>query len=445
MNTAKKIVFQWTVPEDGPEGYSLEVDVCEKKTGEGYFEPITSCSETFELSPDYTINYEQCRQNGDNFDLKFAVTNSGNAPAPEGTSADLILQALHGDLKERYGMDTDLLFTEDISGLAPGETREVDTSITIPVSVFRFCGYDAVTVSVTDEEDTVIASTDQELITLPEPMNLMVNGGKDLTLRPGETETADFSCDSTVFIDMSSAPVYSVADPSIASVDGDGNVTALSEGTTTLTATVLPSGRTASVRVTVEEKCPLEDFEDLNKDAWYHDGIHWALENGVMKGVSSSRFDPSGTTSRAMIVTMLYRMEGEPESDYQMTFQDVPAGKWYTEAIRWAAENKIVSGYNDNTFGPKDEVTRQQLVTILMRYANYKGIDTSEGEMKPLTGFDDTRDISAWANSAFRWAVDAGIINGMGNGKLSPKSSATRAQVATVLLGLDRLLTETAP
>jgi hypothetical protein len=190
---------------------------------------------------------------------------------------------------------------------------------------------------------------------------------------------------------------------------------------------------------TKDETCPMTAFSDLDKGAWYHDGVHWALAQGVMNGVGNGLFDPNGPTSRAMIVTMLYRMEGEPASDYAMTFKDVESGKWYTEAIRWAAENGIVTGYSADAFGPTDDVSREQIVTILLRYAKYKGVDTNAGELKPLTGFDDTRDISDWAVKAFRWAVDAGIINGTGDGKISPKLDASRAQVATMLMRYDSI------
>ena len=183
-----------------------------------------------------------------------------------------------------------------------------------------------------------------------------------------------------------------------------------------------------------DDDCPMTPFTDLDKSSWYHDGVHWALENSVMNGVGNNKFNPSGTTSRAMIVTMLYRMEGEPEVTTENPFTDVKADTWYTDAVLWAAENEIVNGYGDGKFGPEDDLSREQLATILCRYANYKGIDTSESELKPLKDFDDTRYISDWAVKAFRWAVDAGIINGTGNGKISPKTDASRAQVATMLM-----------
>ena len=158
-----------------------------------------------------------------------------------------------------------------------------------------------------------------------------------------------------------------------------------------------------------------------------------------MNGVGNGRFAPDSATTRAMIVTMLYRMEGEPASGYAMTFKDVPAGQWYTDAIRWAAENEIVKGYSAEKFGPDDRLTREQLVTILERYAKYKGVDVSKGEEAYLTGFTDADAISDWAVKAFRWAVDAGIINGTTKTTLSPKTDATRAQVATMLMRYDAM------
>ena len=445
VNKGKKITFPWTIPADGPEGYCLQTVIREKKADGGFYEAIENFSDPFELTSEYEPVLEQCVQNGDGFDVKFHVTNTGNEPAPEGTTVNLILQALHGDLKERYGMDDDKLITEDISGLAPGETKEVVKTITLPVSVFRFCGYDAVTVSVMDEDEELLATTDQELIILDAPINLSLNGGKQLTVDAGKTAQAVLNYESTVFIDAVGSVRYSVADPSIASVDAEGNVTGLANGTTTLTATMLPSGRTKSVKIQVggkckrDSSCPISRFKDSKPTAWYHDGVHWALEEGVLKGVSDDKFAPDTPTSRAMIVTMLYRMEGEPKTGKKATFKDVPAGKYYTKAVNWAFENDIVNGYDADTFGPNDNLTREQLVTILERYAKYKGMDVSKGEQAYLTGFTDADKISKYAVKAFRWAVDAWIINGMTKTTLSPKTDATRAQVATMLMRFNNL------
>ena len=310
-------------------------------------------------------------------------------------------------------------------------------------------GYDAVQAVVYDSGMNALEHTDHLFITLDEPLNLTLNGGQDVSVATGGTAVAPAISESTLFMDMgnenATKVVYTVDDPSIAAVDDDGRVTGLSAGTTTLTATLLPSGRTRSVLVKVDtgcrrdESCPISQFADAQPTAWYHDGVHWALEQGVMNGVGNGRFAPDSSTTRAMIVTMLHRLEGESASGYAMTFQDVPDGKWYTEAIRWAAEQEIVKGYSAERFGPEDRLTREQLVTILERYARYKGMDVSEGEKSYLVGFTDAADISKWAVKAFRWAVHAGIINGVGNSRLSPGTDATRAQVATMLMRYDLL------
>ena len=180
--------------------------------------------------------------------------------------------------------------------------------------------------------------------------------------------------------------------------------------------------------------CPISAFTDADPKAWYHDGVHWALENGIMSGTGGKKFEPDTATTRAMIVTILWRLEGEPEADYAMSFADVPEGQWYTDAIRWAASTGVVSGYSDAAFGPNDAITREQLAAILYRYAQSKGKDVSIGEDTNLLSFADAGDWSDWSVSALQWAVGSGIINGMSDGTLNPKGEATRAQVATMLM-----------
>ena len=135
-----------------------------------------------------------------------------------------------------------------------------------------------------------------------------------------------------------------------------------------------------------------------------------------------------------MIVTMLYRFEGEPLVSYDMEFTDVKDGMWYTEAIRWAAANGIVEGYGGGRFGPDDPLKREQLAAILCRYAKFEGADTSAGELVPLNRFTDAADVSEWAVRSMRWAVDAGIINGISDDLIGPGRQASRAQVATMLM-----------
>lgn len=191
-----------------------------------------------------------------------------------------------------------------------------------------------------------------------------------------------------------------------------------------------------------DASCVMAAYTDLDCGAWYHDGVHFALQTGIMNGISESLFAPASPASRAMIVTMLWRMEGEPESDGALTFADVPEGVWYTEAVRWAASEGIVDGYSTLAFGPNDHVSREQLATILWRYARYKGTNTAPASKVNLGVFIDAEHISRWAYDGMQWAVNTGLISGAGNEKLSPETDASRAQVATIMMRYCTMSTE---
>ena len=186
-----------------------------------------------------------------------------------------------------------------------------------------------------------------------------------------------------------------------------------------------------------EKDALLGQYGDLEQNAWSRDGVAYVLHKGIMNGMGDGSFGPNIPTSRAMIVTMLYRMEKEPAVSGALTFRDVPGGQWYTDAIRWATAQGIVNGYSDTAFGPNDNVSREQLATILYRYARYKGMDVSAETT--LSGFSDAGTVSDWATDALRWTVSNGIINGTGNNILSPGAEAVRAQVATMLMRYDAL------
>ncbi len=177
--------------------------------------------------------------------------------------------------------------------------------------------------------------------------------------------------------------------------------------------------------------CPISAFTDAKTSAWYHDGVHWAIENGVMNGVGNGKFAPNDTTTRAQVVTMLWRLEGSPAYVGMSEFSDVDNEEWYGPAIRWASAEGIVNGY-DGKFAPNDPVTREQLVTILYRYAQYKKLDVSVGKDTNILSYDDAFDVHEWAMAAMQWACGSGIVNGIGT-NLEPAGDASRAQVATML------------
>ena len=172
-------------------------------------------------------------------------------------------------------------------------------------------------------------------------------------------------------------------------------------------------------------------FADVSGSDWFYNDVRYVYEKGIMDGTGIDRFSPNAPLTRAMIVTILYRMAGSPSVSGSSDFTDVAAGKWFAKAVAWAAANGIVNGYGSGLFGPNDPVTREQLAAILYRYAVYGGMTAVTLE-ENLGGFADTAQLSAYAIQAMNWAVGQGLINGSGS-NLVPKAQATRAQVAAII------------
>lgn len=182
------------------------------------------------------------------------------------------------------------------------------------------------------------------------------------------------------------------------------------------------------------DNCPSKAFTDLDADAWYHEGVDYALTNGLMNGVGGGRFEPDGQLTRAQLVTVLYRAAGEPDTGKQVNpFTDVADDAWYTKAVIWAANNGIVNGVAKNVFAPDASITREQIATMLYRYA---GAEAAKEDK--LSAFPDAAKVSDWAKEALNWAVASGLINGVadanGTANLEPQATATRAQIATILM-----------
>lgn len=221
--------------------------------------------------------------------------------------------------------------------------------------------------------------------------------------------------------------------------DKNGNNITVTQNADGTYSFVMPAkaAQPVDVKVTFKEEeqvhvCPSEKYTDVNTAAWYHEGVDYAIKNGLMEGVGSNLFAPDATTTRAMVVTILYRLDGEPAVTKDIKFGDVPAGTWYTDAVNWAADNGIVDGYGNGKFGPDDTITREQMAAILYRYASYKGYSVSD--LANLTGYTDAASVSEWASTAMRWAVAEGLIEGTNATTLSPSGDSTRAQVATILM-----------
>lgn len=174
------------------------------------------------------------------------------------------------------------------------------------------------------------------------------------------------------------------------------------------------------------------NFTDVKESDWFFKGVEYVVDKGVMSGVSENQFDPSGKLTRAMLVQMLYNMESRPACDAENAFMDVPVGQWYTDAVIWANDEKIVSGMGDGLFAPNMEISREQMVVMLYNYAKYKGYDVTASA--DLSAFADTASVSAWAQPAMQWAVAEGYISGMGDNQLAPQGTATRAEIASVIM-----------
>ena len=229
---------------------------------------------------------------------------------------------------------------------------------------------------------------------------------------------------------------YTVDTVTVTDINGKiVEVTPNNDGTYTF---VQPSGKvtiTVTFRQTTDtsdcpgdESCPMAAFTDADRSAWYHDGIHYCVEQGLMVGTSETAFSPNSATTRGMIVTILWRLEGSPLVSTSLNYDDVKPEDWYGEAVRWADDAGVVTGYGNGKFGPNDPITREQMAAMLWRYAGSAKVNGI------LPSFADGAQISSWAQPAMIWAVEQGLITGVGNDRLEPSGQATRAQAATILM-----------
>lgn len=212
--------------------------------------------------------------------------------------------------------------------------------------------------------------------------------------------------------------------------DAQGNkITVTAKGGNVYTFTMPQSSITVTVAFTVQT-APTMTFTDVDTGDWFYEAVQYAYGNGMMNGVGNNLFAPSSNLTRSMIAQVLYNLEGTPVGSSGV-FTDVAAGQWYADAVNWAAANDIVGGYGNGKFGPEDDITREQMAQILYNYATFKGYDVSvQGN---LSVFNDGATTSDWALSAMKWAVGSGLLQGY-NGNLNPTGTATRAEVAQILM-----------
>ena len=237
---------------------------------------------------------------------------------------------------------------------------------------------------------------------------------------------------TTVTVTASPSKGYVV--DAVKAVDKDGKDVAVTEKDGKYVFTM--PGSAVTVTGTFKAETPVAlPFTDVKSGNWFYPAVQYAYAQGLMTGTSATTFAPNGTMNRAMIVTVLYRLEKSPAVTGASKFTDVPAGQWYSDAVAWAAANKIVNGYDETTFGPMNAVTREQMAAILFRYEQVKGLENVTLE-ENLNRFPDQNKISAYAIPALQWAVGQKIINGNADGTLDPTGTATRAQVAQIFTNL---------
>ena len=176
--------------------------------------------------------------------------------------------------------------------------------------------------------------------------------------------------------------------------------------------------------------CPIDPFTDTLNDYWWHDGIHYCVENKLMVGMGDKLFVPDGDTSRAMVVTILWRLSGSQRSKARMTFTDVPRNVWYTEAVKWGQENGVVKGYSDEEFAPDKAISREEMMTIFCRYFKFRGGQVNANY--ELSAFKDAEIVSTWAEESVKWSVNNSVILGDGD-LLNPSATCTRAQAAAIV------------
>ena len=244
--------------------------------------------------------------------------------------------------------------------------------------------------------------------------------GDKVTITP--TPEDSFTVDEVIVTGPSGKPVA-------VTPNGDGTYTFTQpDGTVTIAVTFRPIDGTSECPR--DESCPMADYSDTDLSAWYHDGVHYCVEHGLMTGTSKTAFAPNTAATRGMIATILWRLEGSPVVNHSMDYDDVKPEDWYGEAVAWADSAGVVTGYGNGTFGPNAPITREQMAAMLWRYA---GSPTVEGS---LSSFADGAQTSDWAQSAMIWAVEQGLFAGVGHNQLQPRGQATRAQVAAILMGL---------
>ena len=426
-------------------------------------ENVTTTGVDYSVSADAPTTITSGNYDGDVYGYDDNLTIGG------GTFASSVAQYVAEDLKyEAYRDNIGYTYHKTLEDAL--DTGGVVKSIQAAIAVEG----EALTVTFIDRNDTTkIEVTSKESVTLPTRSDYGYNhfvgwndgskthdAGAQVTISKDTTFTAVWSyippanpnykitigdtANGTVTADPAAAKAgakvtltatpdegYALSTLTVTDRFGDAvKVTENADGTYTFT---MPNGQVTvkATFVETQEPAPAEPFPDVDENDWFYDEVVYVYENGLMNGVENNRFAPNTATNRAMLATILYRLAGEPAVSGDLPFTDVESGTWYTDAVLWAAQNGIVNGLGENTFAPMNTLTREQLVTMLYRYAEAAGYDVSAAA--DLSGYPDAGKVQTYAQEAMSWAVAEGIVEGM-DGNLNPAGNASRAQIATILM-----------
>ena len=302
---------------------------------------------------------------------------------------------LESDVLQAYGFDSMYI---ELGADGTGRTYAAPAGASSPslVSEYTFFAYDPDQKDGKDGGTYIAFNETEETVTPGEYEIRTINGKKALVFNSNEGEIT-----------------YYLREKNSGGNGGSGNKTEPAP---------VPEDPHAAV-------CPAKKFSDVNTSLWYHEAIDYVLDKGLMNGTGSTTFEPGSTLNRAMLVTILWRQEGQPKAEAS-SFTDLTQD-WYKAAVDWAAAEGIVKGMSETTFAPNDPITREQMAAILYRYAEFKGADVSG--ITELSAYIDAGSISDWAEDALGWAVDSGLMKGVTETTLQPQGNATRAQVAVLM------------
>lgn len=264
-------------------------------------------------------------------------------------------------------------------------------------------------------------------------------GSSSYTISTEDTENGSIKVSPTRAsygqkVTITATPGEGYALAAITVTDKNGDEIKLTKVSDTKYTFTMPRGAVKIAATFAEEEAVSTlPFNDVDVDDWFYNAVKYAYDNGMMSGVGNSLFAPDSDLNRAMLVQVLWNLEGNPTASTTTAYSDVASNAWYYNAVQWAAAEGIAGGYGDGIYGPEDNITREQMALMLYRYAQYKSYDTTQSGAD-VQAFSDYEEISDWALEGMTWAVSAGLLGGKGDGVLDPTGNATRAEVAQILM-----------